>query len=601
MNFTEKITQLDGKKFYYSFLAGAKNLFDNHKYINKINVFPVPDADTGTNLASTFQSIIDNVIPSNHIKDTSVAIADAALIGARGNSGIIFAQFLYGFSNEISDDEHLDINKFATILKKAVSYAYESIANPVEGTMITVIKEWAEFIYQIKDKTDDFKVLIIQSYIKAVESLKETTHRLEVLAKNNVVDAGAQGFVFFLEGMITYFKENSLKNLVATRNLTKADDFVDNHEINQINFRYCTEALISGDNLNKKFISEQIEKLGDSLVIAGSTKKIRLHIHTDKPDDVFSILTKNATILSQKVDDMVFQNQIQNNRKYDIALVTDSCADLPTELAEKYQIHYVPLTLHVGNNQYLDKVTITSSQFYDILRKSPEYPTTSQPGKKEFINKFLYLTSHYESIISINISDKLSGTFNNSLTAANAVSYQTGKPIKVINSLTLSGTQGLLLLRAAQAIEDKLSYNEIIEKIEEWIPKTKLLVNVKTLKYFVKGGRVSPLKGFISNFLNIKPIVTVDSKGKADVFTKSFSRIGSINKTLRIIKRLSSEKKVHSYCILYANKEEANTAKWYATRVSKIIGKEPVFVETISPVIGVSAGIGTIAVGIMFE
>jgi len=601
MNITEKITLLDGKKFYYSFLAGAKNLFDNHKYINRINVFPVPDADTGTNLASTFQSIVDNVTPSYHIKDTSVAIADAALVGARGNSGIIFAQFLYGFSNEITDDELLSVEKFAEILKKAVIYAYESIANPVEGTMITVLKEWADFIYHIKDKTDDFKELIIQSYSKALESLKETTHKLEVLAKNNVVDAGAQGFVFFLEGMITYFKENSLKNLVATRNLTKADDFVDTHEINEINFRYCTEALISGDNLNKKLISEQIENLGDSLVIAGSAKKIRLHIHTDRPDEVFSILTKNATILSQKVDDMVFQNQIQNNRKYNIALTTDSCADLPQELIEKYQIHFVPLTLHVGSNQYLDKVTITSSQFYDILINSPDYPTTSQPGKKEFINKFLYLTSHYDSIISINISDKLSGTFNNSFTAANAVSYQTGKQIKVINSLTLSGTQGLLLLRAAQAIENKLSYNEVIEKIDEWIPKTKLLVNVKTLKYFVKGGRVSPLKGLISNILNIKPIVSVDSTGKANVFTKSFSRIGSINKTMKLINKLSSEKKVHSYCILYANKEEANTANWYAKRVSKIIGKEPEFIETISPVIGVSAGIGTVAVGIMFE
>lgn len=156
-----KITELNGKSFYYSFLAGAKNLFDNQKYINKINVFPVPDADTGTNLASTLQSIIDNVIPSNHLKQTSVAIADAAIVGARGNSGIIFAQFLYGFSNEVSDNESISIDKFAENLKQAVIYAYESIINPVEGTMITVLKDWAEYIYLIKDKTDDFIELII--------------------------------------------------------------------------------------------------------------------------------------------------------------------------------------------------------------------------------------------------------------------------------------------------------------------------------------------------------------------------------------------------------------------------------------------------------
>ncbi len=594
-----KITELNGKSFYYSFLAGAKNLFDNQKYINKINVFPVPDADTGTNLASTLQSIIDNVIPSNHLKQTSVAIADAAIVGARGNSGIIFAQFLYGFSNEVSDNESISIDKFAENLKQAVIYAYESIINPVEGTMITVLKDWAEYIYLIKDKTDDFIELIIESYKRASESLKETTQKLEVLKKYNVVDAGAQGFLFFLEGMISYFKDGSLKNLATTRNLTRNDEFIDTHE--DITFRYCTEALIGGENLNKKLLQSKIEKLGDSLVIAGSSKKLRLHIHTDRPDEVFSIIGKNSTILSQKVDDMVFQNDIQNNRKWNIGLVTDSCADLPQELMEKYQIHMVPLTLHVGQNQYVDKLTITASQFYDILRNSPDYPTSSQPGKKEFLNKYLYLTTHYDSIISVNLSEKLSGTYSNSKAAAHAISYQTGKKIDVFNAKTLSGPQGLLMLRIAKAIEAGMTHDEILSKIDEWIDKTQLYVNVKTLKYFIKGGRVSPLKGFISNLLNVKPIVSVDKEGKAAVFTKSFSRNGSINKTLGLLKKHAQNDKIHSYCILYANKEEESTAKWYAEKVASIFGKKPAYIMSISPVIGVSAGIGTIAVAMLFE
>lgn len=594
-----KITELNGKSFYYSFLAGAKNLFDNQKHVNKINVFPVPDADTGTNLASTLQSIIDNVIPTNHLKQTSVAIADAAIVGARGNSGIIFAQFLYGFSNEVSDNESISIEKFAENLKQAVIYAYESIINPVEGTMITVLKDWADYIYLIKDKNDDFIELIIESYKRAAESLKETTQKLEVLKKYNVVDAGAQGFLYFLEGMISYFKDGNLKNLATTRNLTRNDEFIDAHE--DITFRYCTEALIGGENLNKKLLQNKIEKLGDSMVIAGSSKKLRLHIHTDKPDEVFSIIGKNATILSQKVDDMVFQNDIQNNRKWNIGLVTDSCADLPQELMEKYQIHMVPLTLHVGQNQYVDKLTITASQFYDILRSSPDYPTSSQPGKKEFLNKYLYLTTHYDSIISVNLSEKLSGTFNNSKAAAHAISYQTGKKIDVFNAKTLSGPQGLLMLRIAKAIESGFTHEDVLNKIDEWIDKTQLYVNVKTLKYFIKGGRVSPLKGFISNLLNVKPIVSVDKEGKASVFTKSFSRNGSINKTLGLLKKHAKNDKIHSYCILYANKEEEVNAKWYAEKVSAIFGKQPEYIMPISPVIGVSAGIGTIAVAMLFE
>jgi DegV family protein with EDD domain len=594
-----KITELNGKSFYYSFLAGAKNLFDNQKYVNKINVFPVADADTGTNLASTLQSIIDNVIPTIHLKQTSVAIADAAIVGARGNSGIIFAQFLYGFSNEVADKESITIEKFAENLQKAVLYTYESIINPVEGTLITVLKDWADYIYLVRHITEDFIQLIIDSHVKASESLKETTKKLEILAKYNVVDAGAQGFLFFLEGMISYFKDGSLKNLATTRNLTRSDEFIDTHE--DVTFRYCTEALIGGEELNKKLLTDQISKFGDSMVIAGSQKKLRLHIHTDQPAEVFRIIGNNATILSQKVDDMVFQNDIQHNRKWNIALATDSCADLPQSLMEKYQIHMVPLTLHVGKNQYVDKLTITPSQFYDILRTSPDYPTSSQPGKKEFLNKYLYLTSHYDSIISLNLSDKLSGTFNNSKSAAHAISYQTGKMISVLNSKTLSGPQGLLLLRIAKALESGMTHEELLIKIEEWIEKTKIYVNVKTLKYFIKGGRVSPLKGFISNLLNVKPIVSVDKEGKAEVFKKSFSRNASIKKTLELLKQHTETEKIHSYCILYANKEEEENANKYAIKVEEIFGKSPEYIMPISPVIGVSAGIGTIAVAMLFE
>ncbi|MFZ4740472.1 MAG: DegV family protein [Bacteroidales bacterium] len=595
----EKIAILDGKNFYYSFLAGSKNLFLNQNYVNKINVFPVPDADTGTNLASTLQSIIDNVIPSKHIKETAIAIADAAIMGARGNSGIIFAQFLYGFSIEIHDKEYLSIHDFTLHIKKAVIYAYESISNPIEGTLISVLKDWSEYLYLFKDSADDFIELIINSYQRAKESLIETTQKLAILAKYNVVDAGAQGFVFFLEGMITYFKDGSLKNLATTRNLTRGDGFIDTHE--ELTFRYCTEALFVGENLNKDLFSKQIEKLGDSMVVAGSSKKIRIHIHTDQPAEVFKIIGNDACILSQKVDDMVFQNDIQHNRKWDIAILTDSCADLPQVIIEKYQIHTVPLTLHVGKNQYIDKITITPSQFYDILRTSPDYPTSSQPSKKEFFNKYLHLTSHYKSIIAINLSSKLSGTFNNSSMAAFAISHQTGKQINVFDCKTLSGPQGLLLIRIAKAIEEGLSHNEILLKIDEWIGKTKIFVNVKTLKYFIKGGRVSPLKGIVSNILNIKPIVSVDEEGNAKVFNKSFSRKASINKTLSILKKYAKEKKIHSYCILYANKEEEANANWYAEKVNAIFMKKPEYIESISPVIGVSAGIGTIAVALMFE
>ena len=207
----EKISELNGKQLYYSFLSGAQRIFENQKLLNRINVFPVNDADTGTNLAATMRSIMDAIIPTDNLKETAVALADAALTGARGNSGIIFAQFLYGFGNEIKTGQTMDIKSFAESMRNAVNYAYEAIANPVEGTILTVIKDWAEYLYALKDIIDDFIKLLIEAFERAQQSLAETTAKLPVLARSHVVDAGAKGFVVFLEGILDFFTKGGAK------------------------------------------------------------------------------------------------------------------------------------------------------------------------------------------------------------------------------------------------------------------------------------------------------------------------------------------------------------------------------------------------------
>ena len=164
----ENPTSLSGKSLFYIFMAGAHNLLENQKELNRINVFPVPDGDTGTNLASTVRAIVSKMKPEMSYKKQADVIAEAALDGARGNSGVIFAQFLYGLGNETQSDSEITIDSFAESVKKAVDYMYQAIANPVEGTMITVIREWAEFIHENKERLKDFFELLYQSYLKAL-------------------------------------------------------------------------------------------------------------------------------------------------------------------------------------------------------------------------------------------------------------------------------------------------------------------------------------------------------------------------------------------------------------------------------------------------
>lgn len=294
---------LNGKRFYFSFLAGAQQVFKHQNAINKINVFPVQDGDTGTNMASTMRAIVDTHIPTGSLKDTAEALADAALIGARGNSGIIFAQFLYGFSSCIQDIEDITVEKFSNALKAAVRYSYESISNPVEGTMITVMREWAESIDKLKDFIDDFNELILASLSDARKSLAATPEKLEILAKKKVVDAGGKAFIHFLEGMTDYFKHGDIRKILRNRNVVKIENLNENISHENVNFRYCTEALLILDESRpelKEIIRSQIDFLGDSLVIAGSSKKsVYIFIPTLRPK-YFSRFPGMAILLIRK-------------------------------------------------------------------------------------------------------------------------------------------------------------------------------------------------------------------------------------------------------------------------------------------------------------
>ena len=592
-----EIKEIDGKQLYHSFMSGAHRIFENQKLLNKINVFPVADADTGTNLASTMRSIIDSSVPVENFKQSAVSIADAALTGARGNSGIIFAQFLYGFSNELKDGETITVGEFAESMKNAVKYAYEAIANPVEGTIISVIKDWAEHLYEIKEKIDDFIKLLFEALVKAMESLKETTKQMELLRKNNVVDAGAKGFVVFLEGMLDFFKTGKAVSQDVLKNDEVIEEEIVSHD--NITFRYCTEALITGAHLEKEKIRETIRPFGDSMVVAGSDKKMRIHIHSDEPWTLFVKLGKLGTIAAQKVDDMVMQNEIVSNAKQKVAIFTDSTCDLPQEMIENYQIQMIPLNLHFGESFYLDRVTMQPEQFYTMLDSAVDYPTTSQPGYKDFYNRYNYLSTHFDSIIGIHLSNKLSGTWQNSLNAARKVMEETGKKIDVINSNRVSNPIGLMVLRTVRALEAGVEHDDIVANLPGWSKNTRILVNASTMKYMVRSGRVSKSKGFIGNLLGIKPIVTINNDGKTETFGRPFTMKQSRRMILSDFKKFINGKKVWGYAISHAQNQKL--ADFYAEKLEEMTGKKPEFIQNASPVLTTHVGIGVVAITVMLD
>jgi hypothetical protein len=593
------LNEMDGRRLYYTFIAGARKVIEHQVELNKINVFPVNDGDTGTNLASTIRAVIDSLHPHRSYKITADRIAETTLVNARGNSGIIFAQFLYGMSTETGNYKTITISQFAESIKNSVRYIYEAVANPVEGTMLTVIKDWANFIYENRNRITDFNEMFLSSLSVLNKSLIETKSKLAVLAKANVVDAGARGFVFFVEGIIEFITNRNLKELIQVKAETALFEKMEESIPEKVDFRFCTEALIKNSSIDNKTLRLTLEKYGNSIVVAGSDRMRRIHLHTNTPAELFNELRNTGTLAFQKADDMIRQSEVVYNRKWKIALVTDSTCDLAQDLIDNYQINMLPININFGENHYLDKITIQPEQFYTLLKENTDYPKSSQVNEKTFTNLYSHLASHYDSIIAIHLSDKLSGTFNSSQKAALAISKEFNKPISVINSKNLSGALGLIILRAAKAIEAGYSHDQIVEMAEKWTKDLRIFVSVKNIKYLIRGGRLSAAKGLIARILNINPIVSIDESGKAIVFDKAFNQKANMEKVMGHIMKICRGKTIWNYIVLHANNAEA--AKWYSEKMQTFTGRTPASVVNISPIIGANAGIGAASVALLFE
>lgn len=593
------INEINGKFLYYAFLAGGQQLLLHQEEINKINVFPVRDEDTGTNLASTIRAVIDNIQADKSYKKTITNIADAALMGARGNSGVIFAQFLHGLDRETQNKPVISLGEFADTVRNSIPYIYDAVSKPVDGTMLSVIRDWSDFLSSQTETLHDFKKVIIDSLVVLERSLEATTSKLLALKKYGFVDAGAKGFVVFIKGVIDFIKNRNIRSIAIDSTEKLSLVHTDASMDEDLSFRYCTEAIIKNLQIDKVALKHQLDQSGDSVVVAGSDKICRLHVHTNQPAVLFSQLKDVGTITFQKVDDMLQQQQIAHKRKWNIALVSDSTCDLSQDLIDQYQINIIPINLNFGEQHYLDKVTIQPDQFYDLLENNEEFPKTSQINVATFTNLYSHLASHYDAIISIHLSSEFSGTYDNSLKAGQRIQKEFNKSVFTIDSKNLSGALGLLVLQTAKNIEAGLKIEDIVTSTEAAIANAKILVSVKNLKYMIKGGRVSKPAGQLANVLGVNPVISMDEAGRSTLFGKTFSQKASLKKIFKHIESLAKGREVWNYIVLHAHNPEG--AQQTEQKMIDFTGKKPVSVVDISPVIGMHAGIGTIAVSLLFN
>ncbi len=548
---------LRGTELSDALRSGIHRLISREEVINKINVFPVPDGDTGTNLALTLQAVLAalRANPETHAGQLLTRVADAALDGARGNSGAILAQFLLGVGDRAGPSAELTAEGFAEAVAAGATYARESLAEPREGTILTVLTDFAVALdAEVRKGERDFRPLFRNSLAVALESLEATRGLLEVLRRANVVDAGALGFVELIAGMSDYFETGIAPGDDASIQLLSDDDTTAGSQMD-LEHRYCTECTITGDAIDRRKLREEASALGSSLVVAGTAQKVRLHIHTNEPLRLFTLAARHGAVGNEKADDMQRQQEMAHHAaRRKVAVVTDSAADLPDSVLEALDIHVVPVRVHFGTRSFLDKVGLSSEEFFRELAVNPLHPKTSQPPPGDFRRAFEFLGSHYEAVVYVGLMAKVSGTFQSAQTAASRV--RTRAKILTLDSGTAALGEGLIAMRAAEVAAAGGDAEAVKQAAMDSTGRTRTWGLLVTLEFSVRGGRVPRWVKIVADLLRLTPVLAVRSGGSLGIGGVLFGRRNPYRRFGKLLRRRLDPSRRWRIGISHANAPE---------------------------------------------
>jgi DAK2 domain fusion protein YloV len=316
----KQYNSINGRDFREMFTAATNWLEKSASEIDALNVFPVPDGDTGTNMLLTMHSTIEEAdkVANGHVSDVSQAMSRGALIGARGNSGVILSQIWCGLATGFAGKETFNGSDLANALSQATTLAYKGLNNPVEGTILTVIKDAATAAREQAKKDNDDVISVLEAAVNAAnESVANTPRLLPVLKEAGVVDAGGQGLYTLLEGALRYLNgEVELMQFRKPQMITSSIPLTplvvtapERVAVDEIPFGYCTEFMIKGQGLVPDKLKKKLKNKGESLIVVGNDTTIRIHIHTLDPGNVVSYVTSIGTIHNVSIRNMDEQHQ----------------------------------------------------------------------------------------------------------------------------------------------------------------------------------------------------------------------------------------------------------------------------------------------------
>jgi DegV family protein with EDD domain len=595
------IAYVDGPRLARSVLAAADWVAAGREEINRINVFPVPDGDTGTNFTLTLRAVADalRALGDASLPETARAMARAAVLGARGNSGMMLAHFLLGFTEALGDRPTAMAPDIARAIRQGADRLYESLDDPREGTILTVAREAAIAAEPMAVTSRDICDFMRRLLEAGEAALARTPELLAVLKEAGVVDAGGKGFVRMLEGVVRYIEgepilpgdalaEPQQTYLVPAASVEVAADR---------DFQYCTEVLVRGEKLPPaNEVRTAMHAFGGSTVVALTGDILKIHVHTDTPEAVFSYAARWGRVDTTKAEDMRVQHRrLAHADRRAVAIVADSSADLPDAVLDRNHIALVPLQVMFGDSAFRDRVELKPEEFYRRLRQSAELPTTSQPTPAAFIQAFRDARQEANEVVAVLLGSNLSGTFSSAQAA-----IRTGElgGIHLVDSRSASFGVGLLALRGAELAESGWPGERIAAELTRLRGQSGMLLTVHQYDNLLRSGRISRGKAWLAGMLDVKPILSFDRQGQVVPVERVRGRENLEARVLALLEmRLTPRPRRVRFGIAHADAPEA------AQRMQRVLLEDyqpqDCFVTLATGVLGAHVGPG--AWGIFYQ
>ncbi len=603
-----QIRYLDGPRLRRALLAACDYAQGQRAELNRINVFPVPDGDTGTNLSLTLQAIADHVRPAAHQEVSLVAYqaAEGAVLGARGNCGMMLSHFLLGFAEGLAPHARVGTTEFGLALTAGSDKLQAALERPVEGTILTVMRDSAAAVR--RSGATDFVPLVTDMVSEARRSLASTPDLLPVLKKAGVVDAGAKGFVSLLEGVLLFVRGDLPSGVPAPNGQAAAEAVArPAYPTDEEHFRFCTEALVRGNELpTQEAVRDALRDIGDSLIVIRAGDVLKVHVHTDEPKRVFDYLREVGTLVTHKAEDMHVQQatveraaagHVQLARR-PVSVVTDSACDLSEEVIRAHGIHVAPMSLVEGDRTYRDGIDISAEDFHERLRDQGALPTTSQPSPQTFLDTFARALEEGEAVVGVMVGSTLSGT----LRSAEAAASRSGQGhVHLVDSLGASLLEGLLVLKAVELAELGWAPKHIVREVRRVRAQSGLLFTVETLDRLLASGRVGRGQAMVGRFLDLKPILGLKPDGSVVAFGKARGSRRARSVLLDVLRRqIPAEAKRVRFGIVQVGAPRVADA--IAAELRAAYGEDiEILTAPATPVIATHLGIGAWGVAYMVE